>query len=145
MLGGGSAKGEGGSKSRLPTAGGGWQESCLLGDPTGARSEGPVCCPGSGASSLITAAFVSAFLYPPRWMGPCCCQTGWTKSQTAKMTRLAAVSLIKADSFQRRTWETAIGQGKINWKLTSVVKTQSLPEKIKFFLVLLKYSDLRTP
>ena len=43
------------------------------------------------------------------------------------------------------TWETAIGQGKINWKLTSVVKTQSLPEKIKFFLVLLKFSDLRTP
>ena len=57
----------------------------------------------SGAGSLITAAFVSALLYPPRWMGLCCCQTGWTKPQAAKMTHLAAVSLIKADSFQRRT------------------------------------------
>lgn len=92
-----------GARAVSPTAGGGWQESCLLGDPTGAGSKGPGCCPGSGASSLITAAFVSAFLYPPRWVGPCCCHTGWTKSQTAKMIRLAAISLIKADSFQRRT------------------------------------------
>jgi hypothetical protein len=63
------------------------------------------------------------------------------------MTCLAAMSLIKANSFQRQlpaTWRLQSDR-KINYKVTSGVKKQNLPVKTELFSVLLKFSVLITP
>lgn len=69
----------------------------LSGRPSGCREQRA----SVPATVRGQATFVPTTLHSPLWMGPCCCQTGWSKSQTIKMTCLAAISLIKTDSFQR--------------------------------------------
>lgn len=82
----------------IPVAGEGWQGKQLSRRPS--RDGGGK----RGAALLYHRLTLCPPVFPPHARtGPHCCRAGWTKSQTVKMTCLAATSLIKADSFQRRT------------------------------------------
>lgn len=55
----------------------------LAGRPLGYREQRASVLARVRGRVLITAPLCTALLYPLRWMGLCCCQTGWTKPQAA--------------------------------------------------------------